>query len=412
MSDIIIHSVLFTSLFFEVFLLITYIEKRHILKEDKARGDFSPAHYPLVSVIVPCFNEEKTVAKTLDSLLDLDYPKESLEIIVVNDGSTDGTLEALKKYEEMPSIYIYSKENGGKHTALNFGLSKAKGELAGCLDADSFAHEKSLKRIVSRFENPEVMAVTPAIVIHEPKTIIQRIQKIEYTWGVFTRKMLSFMGAIYVTPGPFSIFRTEVFRTLGGYKHAHHTEDFELALRMQSHHHKIENAHDAFVYTVGPKNINTLYTQRLRWSYGFLNNVLDYRSMLFRRKYGDIGLLILPLAILSVFSAIFMFSIITVSMLRNTYSTMERLAITGLPSIRDGFSFDWFFINTSSQALITLAVLFLAIAILYIARRMTDGRFVFSRDILYFLFLYGFLVPFWLGRAVYNTALSKKISWR
>src|SRR5690606_33425680 len=140
-----------------------------------------------------------------------------------------------------------------KYTALNLGLQHVDTDLVGCLDADSFVHPEALNRIVPYFDKKDVMAVTPAIKIHEPRSLLQIVQKVEYSWGIFLRKMLSYLGAIYVTPGPFSIFRTAVFKKLGGYKHAHFTEDFEIALRMQSHSMKIANAHDAHVYTVAPR---------------------------------------------------------------------------------------------------------------------------------------------------------------
>ena len=97
---------------------------------------------------------------------------------------------------------------------------------------------------------------------------------------------MSLVNAIHVTPGPFSIFRKEVFDKIGKYKHAHTTEDIEIALRMQKHHMKIENAPDAYVYTNTPKTVKSLYKQRKRWIYGFIQNALDYRGLFFKKKYG------------------------------------------------------------------------------------------------------------------------------
>ena len=113
------------------------------------------------------------------------------------------------------------------------------------------------------------------------------------------------MGALYVTPGPFSIFRKKVFDDLGNYRHAHNTEDMELAMRMQAHHYKIVNCHKAYVHTIAPYNLHHLYKQRLRWTYGFLKNALDYRFLFFKKKYGNLGLFIMPLATFSIFSAVY-----------------------------------------------------------------------------------------------------------
>ena len=197
-----------------------------------------------------------------------------------------------------------SKENGGKHTALNFGLSQSKSELIGCLDADSYVDKDALKHIVQYFEDKQTMAVTPSVKIYQPKNILQMIQSVEYGWGIFIRKVLAYLGALYVTPGPFSIFRREVFEKIGSYRHAHNTEDLEIALRMQAHHMKIANAHNARVYTVAPDTLKKLYKQRLRWTFGFIKNVIDYKFIFFRKQYGNLGIFILPMASVSIISGI------------------------------------------------------------------------------------------------------------
>src|SRR3989344_283358 len=237
LQTLILYFSLFVSLFFEIFLLITYLEVKDEVKFEKEHLGKDIKNFPSVSIIVPCYNEEKTLAGTVDSLLALDYPKGKLSIILVDDGSTDSTKEVFKQFENNSQILAFSKENGGKHTALNFALEKINTDLVGCLDADSFVSPDALRKIIPFFDDETIMAVTPSIKVHEPKTVLQYVQKVEYNWGIFLRRMLSSIGALYVTPGPFSIFRTLVFRELGGYRHAHHTEDLELALRMQKNHY-------------------------------------------------------------------------------------------------------------------------------------------------------------------------------
>ncbi len=405
--DIALFTGLFLSLFFEVFLVITYFEKRRTMKGEGVSGSVA---LPSVTIIVPCYNEQATVSKTLDSLLELDYPKNKLRIIAVNDGSTDGTAKILEQYAQMPQVSVYSKENGGKYTALNFGLSLTTSDLVGCLDSDSFVEPGALRNIATYFENPSVMAVTPSIVVDNPKNLLQSIQKVEYAWGVFLRKMLSYLGAMYVTPGPFSIFRTEVFTKLGVYKHAHHTEDFEIALRMQSNHYKIVNAHEARVYTTTPKEYKSLYKQRLRWVYGFLNNIIDYRYIFFKKRYGNLGTYILPMAAFSVFSALYFFFTFIAKAVEGTADALQKIATIGFswPSP----SFDWFFLKTDAQMFLVAAIIALSVFIIYISRKMTEGKFRFSMDIIYFMCLYGFLVPWWLMKALYDTAFGRKISWR
>ena len=259
LSHSIMYILLFIGLYFEVFVLMTYLEHRDTIHEESNNTSRQPSRYPTVSIIVPCWNEATTIERTVQSLLDLDYPQDKLEILLIDDGSTDNTWEVMQGFTQTASIKIFHKENGGKHTALNFGLTKSHSELVGCLDADSYVDSQALKNIVLGFESdPQAMAVTPSVKIWQAKGMIEMIQNIEYIWAIFLRRILGFMGAIYVTPGPFSIFRREVFEKIGGYRKAHQTEDMELAMRMQSNGMKIGNAHTAVVHTSAPHTLKKL----------------------------------------------------------------------------------------------------------------------------------------------------------
>jgi biofilm PGA synthesis N-glycosyltransferase PgaC len=407
-SQTIIYFSLFISMYFEVFMLLTYIDKRHVIKREEIQN--APLKLPGVTIMIPCLNEESTISGTLNSLLKLNYPKDKLSIIVIDDGSTDNTQSVLKRFRNNRQIRILKKENGGKHSALNFGLNHVTTSFVGCLDADSFVEPNALKKIISHFTSPDIMAVTPAIRVYEPRSIIQLIQKVEYTWGIFLRKMLSYLGAIYITPGPFSIFRTRVFETLGGYRHAHFTEDFEITLRMHNSHMKIVNAHDAYVYTITPYTLRGLYKQRLRWTYGFLNNLIDYKHMLFRFKYGNIGLFILPMAIVSIFTALYFTGAFIVNAATKGYEQIEQIQAAGFSFSWP--SFDFYFLNINPIMIVTAAILAGTITILFISRKMTEGRIRVGRDILYFLAIYAFIAPLWLSKALFSTVFARKITWR
>lgn len=411
-QTLILYCSLFISLFFEVFLLITYLEVRQELDlEEKYLGK-NIRRFPTVTIIVPCFNEEHTVGNTIRSLLNLDYPKEKLSIIAVDDGSTDGTRRALVSFESHPQISVLSKENGGKHTALNLALEKVESELVGCLDADSFVDPNALRKIVPFFDDDSIMAVTPSIKVFEPKSILQYLQKIEYSWGIFLRRMLSSIGALYVTPGPFSIFRVRVFRELGGYAHGHHTEDLEMALRMQKHRYKIVNSYGAHVYTIAPRGLGALYRQRVRWTYGFLNNAMDYREMFFNKKYGHIGIFILPIATTSIFSTLYVAGSTLWNNLTSAIDALVKFQTVGFSWRASLPSFDWFFINTGVLPILALSAVMLTLVILYLSIKMADGQVRLSRGVFYYLLLYIFIVPLWLTKAMFNTIFRRQINWR
>jgi cellulose synthase/poly-beta-1,6-N-acetylglucosamine synthase-like glycosyltransferase len=410
--SIVLYCSLFISLFFEVFLLITYIEVRGAIKEEDERVARGLFHFPTVTIIVPIWNEEKTVMATVDSLLNLDYPKDKLSFIIVDDGSTDNTWQVISKLENNPRFKLIKKENGGKHTAVNLGLEHTTTDLVGCLDADSFVTVDALKKIVPYFDDELVMAVTPSIKIHEPKGILQYIQKTEYSWSIFLRRMLSAMGALYVTPGPFSIFRTRVFRELGPYRHAHMTEDMEMAMRMQKNRYKIVNSHGAHVYTVAPNTIKGLVKQRTRWTYGFMNNAFDYKDLFFNKSYGHFGMFIMPIATISIFSSLFMVSSVISGWLEKAMQIVNRYRAVGFTWKFSTPSFDWYFINTGVLPIIITLAVGLTLFILYLSIKLADGKFKFHRGILYYLFLYTFMVPLWLIRALFDTVFKRKVTWR
>lgn len=393
-------------------MLITYFESRHKIEEENIFVKKGVKKYPSVTVIVPCWNEEKTVSKTVHSLLNLDYPKDKLKIIVVDDGSTDNTWNVIQKFKNNAQIETYSKPNGGKYTALNLGLSKTTTELVGCLDADSFADKDALKTIVTYFQDKEVMAVAPSIKLWKPKGVLQLLQKVEYGFGIFTRKLFHYMNAVYITPGPLSIFKREVFENLGPYRHAHGTEDIDIALRMQKNHYKIVHAHSAIVYTIAPNKLRPLLKQRVRWSYGFIKNAFDYREMFFKPQYGNLGMFILPMASISVASVISVSTIAVIHFLQSFIETLVRIQTVGLDLNLSHINFDWFYINTQIIALITAATFLGSLFIILTSRKMSEGHMRISWDLIIYMTLYIVIAPVWMAKALYNAIFSVKTTWR
>ena len=405
------YIILFISLNFEVFLLITYFENRKDIRKENRDFNRNLKRYPTVTIIVPCWNEEKTVSKTLHSLLHLDYPKDKLKIMVVDDGSKDTTWQVVQKFRNNPQIALYSKENGGKYTALNFGLSKLTTELVGCLDADSYVHKDALRHIVPYFDNKEIMAVAPSVKLWQPKGILQLLQKVEYGFGIFTRKMFHYMQAVYITPGPFSIFRKEVFDRLGGYRHAHNTEDIEIALRMQKNGYKIAHAHNAMVYTVAPNKLKPLLKQRVRWSHGFIKNATDYRDIFFNRRYGNLGMFVFPMAAISVGSIIGSALISVYHFGKTLVEQYVRIQTVGW-DFGWGHMFDLFYVDTNILTFMMLMTFIGTVTMIFASRKMTEGTLRPGLDLLYYFALYIFIAPLWMGKALYNALTGVKASWR
>lgn len=405
---------LFILLYFEVFLIVTFFENYQKIKQERTHGTITLSRYPTATIVVPCFNEEQTVSKTIHSLLSLNYPKESFKIFIVDDGSTDGTWNHLSQYRDHPQITLLQKENGGKHTALNMAIAQSSSEIIGCLDADSFVDKDALLKIAKRFnEQPEIMAITPCIFVHEPQNLLQQIQKAMYTMSTFLRYTFALLGSLYITPGPFSFFRREVFAIVGPYKEAHHTEDLEIALRMQKHGLIIENVYDAAVYTVTPNTFKKLFRQQRRWTYGFIQNAYDYRKeFFFNKHYGNLGLIVLPMATLSIFSVLYFLALSIYQLASVVSDYLTRFHAIGFTFTPPDFSFSLFNINTEALNLLTIAALCTVIFMLLAGKWMMEKRIRISKDLVYFTFLYSFLAPWWIISALWNAIISRKPSWR
>ncbi|MBP9818812.1 MAG: glycosyltransferase [Candidatus Pacebacteria bacterium] len=400
---------LFAVLYFQVFLILTLVENKENLD---ITGGETLARKPSVTIIVPIFNEENTVVKTVLSLLDLNYPKEKLFVMVVDDGSKDKSWEVVQQFKDNPQVLLHKKENGGKYTALNYAIEHATSELIGCLDADSFVDSEALIHMMPYFDNPEVAAVTPSLKIQNPDSILGMVQSAEYSMGVFTRKILGLLDAQYVTPGPFSIFRREIFSKVGMYKHAHNTEDLEMALRLQDHHYKITNAQKAVVYTVGPRTLYKLYKQRVRWTGGFIQNTIDYKKMILNPKYGNLGVLILPLAMYSIACSMILLCYNLFQVTSSAITKIEQLNIVGFNWSFHTITFEWFLYNLQTTFLIGAFVVSVVLFAIWYGKRLTGIKDKHSFDFVYFLLIYSLISPLWLVTSVYNTLTRRDAAWR
>lgn len=403
----------FVAMYAQIFFLVTFLEKRKYIVHNPAKLDLD--YYPTVTIAVPCYNEEKTIGKTVESLLFLDYPKDKIKLFLIDDGSKDNTWNIIKEFDNGANILAFKKINGGKHTALNLALEKSDADFFGCLDSDSMVHPQALKRILKYFEiDPNTMAVAPSIIVYEPKSFLQKAQSIEYDMAIYTKKMLGFIGGIHVTPGPFSIFRKKVFDDLGPYHKAHNTEDQEIALRMQEHGYKIDHCPDAYVYTIAPDTVPKLYRQRQRWIYGFIKNLMDYRHLLFRKKYGSVALFTLPSGLLGVIGVIFLMVNVMMNISRFVINKIIEIKAVGFSNFHfTGFSFhfDWFFFNTRAVLWFMIIMYILVLISILVGRKLAEGKSGFPISILYYGIVYTVIAPFWMLKAIYNSIISKESSW-
>ena len=410
--ELLAYPFIFLGLYFEVFMLLTFLSTPAKGKRER----LASSRTPTVAIIVPCFNEETTIKGTVDSLLALEYPKDKLTIVLVNDGSTDNTKNVMDAYEGHPGIMIVHKENGGKHTAINEGIRLSpNAEFVGCLDADSFVDPSALREIVSCFDNPKVAAATPAMSVFQPRSLLEHMQNMEYIFGIAHRHVLSAVNGIYVTPGPFSFYRKSVIDEIGGFRHAHQAEDMEMALRIQKAGYLIDNAPRARVYTKVPRTVLKLIKQRTRWTTGFLRNMTsEYRDLVGNPKYGVLGLMVLPLGFVSVVGGVTLFFL---ALFRTIYEIVRSVLLHGdLPLayiLTPHISFEWFYLPITFITIISVIAGAILVSFMIIGKRVSEtptGNLTFSLVI--YALIYGLIAPFWLMRALSDLVTGTRRSWR
>lgn len=405
-----VYPLLFLTLYFESFLLVTFLSKP---ARESRIGTGQLIATPKVAIIVPCWNEETTVTATVDSLLALEYPREKLSVILVNDGSTDGTRSSIDRFATHPQITALHKENGGKFTAMNLGVEHAgDAELIGFLDADSLVAPDALREIVAAFE-PDTMAMTASMSIHTPRTLMERMQYAEYLLAIIFRHAFGSINSLYVTPGPFSFYRRSVFTALGGFKHAHLAEDMEMAMRMQRAQMRIGNAIRARVYTKGPPTLSRLITQRVRWTTGFLRNVLfEYRDLLGSRKNAALGLFVLPLGLIAIGAGIFIFALVLIGLIQRGLHALSLVQTVPLSYTLSLEQLTWFSLPVTMLTLLSVMLMLSTLLWMTVGKYLSKTPGALTLNMMVYLLLYGIVTPLWLVRSISDVALKTSTTWR
>jgi spore germination protein YaaH/peptidoglycan/xylan/chitin deacetylase (PgdA/CDA1 family) len=256
--------------------------------------NLDPENGPLVSVLIPCFNEEKVIAASVARILESEW--KNLEVLVLDDGSKDSTADEVRRaHGDDPRVTLLSFENGGKARAVNRGLAVAKGDYVVALDADTLFPPKTIGRLVRWFQDPTIGAVAGNAIVGNRVNMVTRWQALEYvTAQNLERRALATLGAVTVVPGAVGAWRKSVLDDLGGYPSDTLAEDQDLTIACQRAGWKVAFDPAAQAFTEAPDTVSGLLKQRFRWSFGTLQCVWKHRAALFNPKTPALGFVALP----------------------------------------------------------------------------------------------------------------------
>jgi peptidoglycan-N-acetylglucosamine deacetylase len=411
----------FVSIYFGVFWFIVFLQND--LKDVKAKKKVKGL--PQVTIAVPVYNEEKSIIETLRSILGLNYPRNKLQLIIVDDCSTDSTSKIVNGFIETEGKhlggvdlkYIKHEVNRGKGYALNTALKYTKDEFFICMDADSFIEQNALNNMLPYFDDPTVASVLPLIKLKKIKGFTLSLQYVEYLVNFFLKKLLSFLDCIHVTPGPFGAYRKSALDEVKGFDVNNLTEDLEMALRLQKKNYRIIQLMGTKVFTLGPENLKSWYMQRNRWYKGTLLNLFKYKGMMFNKEYGEFGMFQLPMvlgaAMLSIFFALFVvWSHMLKPFLQKAYDMSYIDFNVGLMTNLWIERFSFLDINYM-LIFFTFVVMLLGLCWVILAFKYTEEFFTkrgFTSTTMYMIIYPFFLSVIWLG-VVFDLLRGKKQKW-
>ncbi|MEN6372894.1 MAG: polysaccharide deacetylase family protein [Armatimonadota bacterium] len=266
-------------------------QSRQSKKLPKELKDYAPP----VTVLIPAYNEGKVVCRTIQAVLDSDYPS-SIRVLVIDDGSTDDTAEIVSSsYANDDRVTLIRKENGGKASALNLGIEKSDTEVLVCLDADTVFDRNAIARLARHFADPRVGAVAGNVKVGNRNNPLTTWQSLEYiTSQNFDRRAYAAFNAVSVVPGAVGAWRRSAVLKVGGYHNNTLAEDADLTFRLQVQGWHIRTENDALAYTEVPDTVMTLAKQRFRWAYGILQSLWKHRKSMFKPSGGAFSMFVMP----------------------------------------------------------------------------------------------------------------------
>lgn len=247
-----------------------------------------------VSIIVPAYNEEVNASRTIHNLLLQDYP--NFDIIFVDDGSSDKTYHIIKdEFETNPRVKVYTKTNGGKASALNFGIAQTTSEFVICIDADTHLKPNAISCMMPYFADENTGAVAGNVKVGNERNMLTRWQSIEYiTAQNFDRRAFDILNCITVVPGAIGAFRKKAIDKAGGFTTDTLAEDCDLTIRILRNNYRIHNCPDAIAVTEAPETLKQFMKQRFRWCYGIMQSFWKNRDACFNPQFKTLGMVALP----------------------------------------------------------------------------------------------------------------------
>ncbi len=400
---------IFCSLYLLVLYFMIYIQNR------KEFFIFPvPSKEYSLDMIIPCYNAEKTIENTINAILSSDY-KGLRKIIVVDDCSTDHSHEIVKNLAKKNHkiMLVQTPKNTGKASgAKDYGVKFAKSEFIGFTDADSFPEPASISKMIGFFNEEKVGAVTSSVLVLNDNKLLGKLQAIEYRIIVFTRKILGFVDAIYVTPGPLAIYRKKIFSEIGGFDEKNLTEDIEITWNLASKGYLVRMSPLAQVYTDAPTSLKSWLKQRIRWNVGGLQTINKYKKFLFKK--GMLGSFILPFFVISwaigLSGLLIMFyrlvQAVIIRLLSTSYSIQAQTAILNFNDLNLVPNILFFF----GIILLIFGLIFTLIAL---KKTRYDKKFkkISLLNLIEYSFLYVLIYPIILVISIYRVILKKENKW-
>lgn len=331
-----------------IFIAIMAIRQRYLARKEILLTNPDQK----VSVIIPAYNEEVTVIQTINSLLKTTY--KNIEFIFVDDGSKDKTFELVNThFSGRTDIRLFSKANGGKASALNFGIQQSTADYVICIDADTQLKTDAITELMRYFVDDEVAAVAGTVKVGNKNNLLTNWQSIEYiTAQNMDRRAFDILNTITVVPGAIGAFRKNVLLEAGGFMTDTLAEDCDLTMRILRAGYVVRNCDTAIAYTEAPETVEMLLKQRLRWSFGVMQSFWKNRKTLFNKKYGYFGMVGMPniliyQIILPLFSPLadffMLLSIITGIFSLASVNSLSIAGVGSLFSLNNGFGQVFFY---------------------------------------------------------------------